>query len=127
MVKKSSGSSALENRLVRSDEITSEERERKIARSLARLDAMREEDIDLTDMPEVDFSTAQVGKFYRPVKDQVTLRIDRPVLEWFKANHDKYQTAINQVLLKHMRQQRHAELRRKLEEDEARDADVNQS
>ena len=50
-----------------------------------RIAAMSDEDIDLTEMPEwTDFSNAVRGKFYRPVKKQVTLRVDADVLEWFK-------------------------------------------
>lgn len=64
---------------------------------------MSEEDIDLSDMPEItDFSGFVPNPFYRPVKDQVTLRIDRDVLAWFKASNEKYQTAINAALREHM-------------------------
>lgn len=64
---------------------------------------MTDEDIDLSDMPEItDFSGFVRNPFYRPVKDQVTLRIDRDVLEWFKASNEKYQTAINAALRDHM-------------------------
>jgi uncharacterized protein (DUF4415 family) len=68
---------------------------------------MTDEDIDLSDMPEVtDFSRAVRGRFFRPVKDQVTLRIDRDVLSWFRYNHEKYQTAINEALREHMNRER---------------------
>lgn len=70
------------------------------------IDAIRDEDIDLSDMPETDFSHGVRGKFYRPVKDQVTLRIDRDVLAWFKATEEKYQTAINAALREHMERRR---------------------
>ena len=69
-----------------------------------RIAAMPDEDIDLTEMPEwTDFSNAVRGKFYRPVKKQVTLRVDGDVLEWFKAKQGGkrgYQTAINAALRK---------------------------
>lgn len=56
-------------------------------------------EIDFSDIPEViDWSNAIRGKFYRPVKRHVTLRLDADILEWFKHNHSKYQTAINKVL-----------------------------
>jgi uncharacterized protein (DUF4415 family) len=57
--------------------------------------------IDLTDpdAPEItDFTNFQQGKFYRPIKKQITLRVDADVLAWFKERSDKYQTLINQVL-----------------------------
>jgi uncharacterized protein (DUF4415 family) len=70
-----------------------------------------DEDIDLSDIPEWtadDFAKATRNPFYRPVKDQVTLRIDRYVLEWFRQNHPKYQTAINAALVEHIRRERTA-------------------
>lgn len=57
----------------------------------ARLDAMADEDIDLSDCPEVTpemFARAVVRK---PLNNQatVTLTLDRDVLDWFKAQGDK--------------------------------------
>ncbi len=70
---------------------------------LKHLAAMTDKDIDFSDIPEQpDWSDAVVGKFYRPVKRQVTLRIDADVLAWFKAQGGKYQTAVNAALRAHM-------------------------
>ena len=50
------------------------------------LAALPDTAIDTSDIPEItDWSGAEIGKFYRPVKQQVTLRIDADVLEWFKS------------------------------------------
>ena len=69
-----------------------------------RLAALSDDSIDLSDMPEVtDWSGWTRGKFYRPVKKQVTLRVDADLLEWFKAKQGGtrgYQTAINAALRK---------------------------
>jgi len=69
---------------------------------LDRLAAMPDEEIDLSDMPEVtDWSNAVRGKFFRPVKQQVTLRLDADVLHWFKTHAEGsrgYQTQINAAL-----------------------------
>lgn len=58
--------------------------------------------IDLSDMPEItDWSNAVRGKFYRPVKQQLTLRLDADVVHWFKTHADGergYQTKINAAL-----------------------------
>jgi uncharacterized protein (DUF4415 family) len=55
-------------------------------RDIAAIAAMRDEDIDLSDMPEiVDWSQAEVGKFYRPPKKVVTMRLDADVLDWLKS------------------------------------------
>jgi uncharacterized protein (DUF4415 family) len=62
---------------------------------------MRDEDIDLSDMPEVvDWSGAEMGKFYRPPKKSVTMRLDADVLEWLKGYGRGYQTRVN-FLLRH--------------------------
>lgn len=73
---------------------------------LAWLAAMSDEDIDFSDIPALDekfWANAVRGKFYRPVKKQVTLRLDADVIEWFKAKQGGargYQTAINAALRK---------------------------
>lgn len=66
-----------------------------------RLAAMPDGSIDLTDMPEkLDWSNAERGRFYRPVKQQLTLRLDADVVHWFKTHPQGggYQTRINQAL-----------------------------
>jgi len=76
---------------------------KKQAAELARLAALADRDIDTSDIPEItDWSKAVVGKFYRPVKKQVTLRIDADVLAWFKAHGGKYQSALNAALREHV-------------------------
>ena len=66
-----------------------------------------DEAIDLSDIPEVrDWSGAERGRFYRPVKQQLTLRLDADVVAWFK-RHARggrgYQTDINRALRDHVR------------------------
>ena len=66
-----------------------------------RLAALSDDTIDLSDMPErVDWSAAERGRFYRPVKQQLTLRLDADLVHWFKthAAGGGYQTRINQAL-----------------------------
>jgi uncharacterized protein (DUF4415 family) len=70
-------------------------------RDIAAIAAKRDEDIDLSDMPEVvDWSGAEIGKFYRPPKKPVTMRLDTDVIEWLKAYGKGYQTKAN-MLLRH--------------------------
>lgn len=76
---------------------------RDISAELAAIDAMREEDIDLSDAPEItDFSGFKRGMFYRPEKQTVTIRLDADVVAWFKGAEPKYQTAVNRVLREYM-------------------------
>ena len=68
-----------------------------------RLEAMKDDDIDLSDMPEVlDWSNAVRGKYYRPIKKPYSLRLDEDVVAWFKAKGDGYQTRINAALREYM-------------------------
>ena len=47
--------------------------------------ALAEEKIDTSDIPEIlDWSGAKRGLLYRPVKQQITLRLDADVIAWFK-------------------------------------------
>ena len=71
----------------------------RVEEQLEALAAMKDEDIDFSDIPEVrDFAGFERGKFFRPIKKPVTLRLDADVLEWFKRKHPKYQSAINTAL-----------------------------
>jgi len=54
---------------------------------------------DTSDIPEIrDWSHAAIGKFYRPVKEPVSLRLDADVLDWLKRQGPGYQTRINSLL-----------------------------
>ncbi len=74
---------------------------------LDRLRNMPDEEIDTSDAPEIlDWSGAVRGMFYRPVKQQITLRVDADVVAWFKEhageNGRGYQTEINKALREHV-------------------------
>jgi uncharacterized protein (DUF4415 family) len=61
--------------------------------------AKRDEDIDFSDAPPVlDWSGAEIGKFYRPRKQPVTMRLDADVIAWLKADGPGYQTKANGLL-----------------------------
>ena len=70
--------------------------------------ALPEDQIDTTDCPGrpiLDWSDARRGVFYRPVKQQITLRIDADIIAWFKASARDgrgYQTDINGALRNHV-------------------------
>ena len=68
---------------------------------LANLAAMREDEIDLSDMPELtsdQLADMQRGRFYKPVKKQITARVDADVLHWLKSKGKGYQTRMNDIL-----------------------------
>lgn len=59
---------------------------------------------ELRNIPEArDWEGAVRGRFYRPVKKAISLRLDADVLAWFKARSEKYQSKINEVLREYMR------------------------
>ena len=64
-----------------------------------------DEAIDTSDIPEIlDWTGARRGRLYRPVKQQITLRLDADVVSWFKASTPDgrgYQTEINRALRDH--------------------------
>ncbi|MGO9472997.1 MAG: BrnA antitoxin family protein [Rhodomicrobium sp.] len=66
------------------------------------LAALPDDEIDTSDIPEVrDWAGAKRGMFYRPIKRQLTLRIDADIVEWFKERSQDgkgYQTNINRAL-----------------------------
>ena len=66
---------------------------------LAALEAMPDDTIDTSDIaPVSDWSGARRGMLYRPVKQQLSLRLDADVVAWFKDAGDGYQTRINRAL-----------------------------
>src|SRR5260370_27067049 len=61
--------------------------------------AKRDEDIDFSDAPPVlDWRGAEIGKFYRPKKKPVTMRLDSDIIAWLKADGPGYQTKANWLL-----------------------------
>jgi uncharacterized protein (DUF4415 family) len=68
-------------------------------RDIRAIAAKRDEDIDFSDAPEfVDWSGAEIGKFCRPTKRPVTMRLDSDVIAWLKADGRGYQTKANWLL-----------------------------
>jgi uncharacterized protein (DUF4415 family) len=68
---------------------------------IAAIAAKKDRDIDLSEMPEVlDWSGAEIGKFYRPPKQPVTMRLDTDIIDWLKSYGRGYQTRVN-LLLRH--------------------------
>lgn len=66
---------------------------------VAELENMPDEDIDTSDIPELDEEWFAKAEWRPPVtKEQVTLRLDVDILRYFKAQGKGYQTRINAVL-----------------------------
>jgi uncharacterized protein (DUF4415 family) len=62
-------------------------------------------DIDYSDIPpmtEEQLKNAVRGRFYKPIKRQITARVDADVLEWLKSQGRGYQSRINAILRREM-------------------------
>lgn len=80
------------------------EADRRLLRALA---AKPDRGIDTSDIPELteeQMKHAVRGRFYRPVKKQITARVDADVLAWLKAQGKGYQSRINAILRREMLQ-----------------------
>ena len=77
-----------------------------------RVDALKDDRIDFSDTPELTpemFARAVVRRGLKPVprKEQLTIRVDSDVLEWYKKQGPGYQTRINALLRAYMREHPH--------------------
>jgi uncharacterized protein (DUF4415 family) len=71
----------------------------KTIKEIKTLASKDDKDIDTSDIPEItDWDSAVIGKFYRPIKKKLTIRLDADVVEWFKQHNTHYQSAINKAL-----------------------------
>jgi uncharacterized protein (DUF4415 family) len=77
-------------------------KERAIKSDLARVDKLRDEDIDYSDISELDDEVFAQPLVEWPRKAPITIRVDADVLDWFKQQGRGYQTRINQVLRRYM-------------------------
>ena len=103
MAKKESGSSRQEKRVPASVIFTSPLTDKQ-RRELQRLADRPDSQIDFSDAPERDpmASEVEIGRFYRPIKQLVSLRVVADVLNWFRGRGKKYQTYMNEVLRREM-------------------------
>ena len=73
---------------------------------LKRLRAMRDADIDFSDIPKLGKSFWKTARLVLPEpKDRLTIRVDHDVVEWLKKNGPGYQTRINAILRSYMEAQ----------------------
>jgi uncharacterized protein (DUF4415 family) len=74
-------------------------KKKSILSDLARIDRMKDADIDYSDIPPLDKSfLTRATVAWPPVKKQLTIRIDADVLEWLRGHGRGYQTRINRIL-----------------------------
>lgn len=102
MAKKRAALSRREKRVPGSAAFTNSMSKRELA-ELKKLARMPDSKIDFSDAPEATApARTLVGRFYRPVKQLISLRVDADVLAWFRGRGSRYQTYMNQVLRREM-------------------------
>lgn len=72
---------------------------------LSVLATLHDEGIDYSDIPELtdeQLKNAVRGKFYRPLKQQITARVDADVVDWLKSQGKGYQARMNAILRREM-------------------------
>jgi uncharacterized protein (DUF4415 family) len=72
---------------------------------IRKLRSKAEDEIDTSDIPELPpgaWKNAVRGKWYRPVKQAVSIRLDLDVLSWLKAKGSGYQTKVNGLVRERM-------------------------
>lgn len=80
--------------------------------ALKALEAIPEDQIDLSDIPEMteeEWRNARRINIYKPDWQDITLRLDRNVVDWFEENaenDDEAAKIINEVLVEHIRKVR---------------------
>jgi uncharacterized protein (DUF4415 family) len=70
-------------------------------RELAALAALPDDMIDYSDIPPLTerfWENAVRNPFYRPVKQQLTVRLDADVIAWLRRQGKGYQTRLNALL-----------------------------
>lgn len=72
---------------------------------LQALEAAPDTEIDFTDIPQLSdeqWAGRVQGRFYRPIKHQITARVDADVLDWLKSQGKGYQARMNAILRRAM-------------------------
>ena len=70
-------------------------------RHLDAMKALPDDQVNLADIPELtdeQLADMKHAAHYRPVKKQITIRVDADVLAWLKSHGKGYQSRINAIL-----------------------------
>jgi uncharacterized protein (DUF4415 family) len=63
-------------------------------------------DRDAPQLPPEYWENASIGKYYRPLKTQISFRVDNEVLDWLKSKGEGHLTRINEILRERMMAER---------------------
>ena len=74
-------------------------KEKSIESDLQHIDKLSDQDIDYSDIPELDEAFFKNSRVVTPPgKKQLTIRLDKDVLEWLQSQGKGYQSRINAIL-----------------------------
>jgi uncharacterized protein (DUF4415 family) len=69
----------------------------------AQLQALQDRTPDTIDIPEApEENWRHVRRFYKPIKEPISIRVDADILDWLRRKSERYQTEINRILRKEM-------------------------
>ena len=69
----------------------------------------RDRDLDDAEVPQLapgEWAKGTIGKYYRPLKSQISFRIDNDVLAWLKSKGNGHLSRINAILRERMDRER---------------------
>jgi len=84
-----------------------QKKQKNILKQLQELDKIQNDEIDYSDSDDLSKLDFQNFDFFENKKQQITLRIDNDILDFFKKMGKGYQTKINQVLREYKKQKHH--------------------
>jgi uncharacterized protein (DUF4415 family) len=73
---------------------------------LRALEGRQPDTADIPPAPERNWTSAERGRFFKPRKEAISLRIDMDVLDWLRQRSPRYQTEINRILRERMEGER---------------------
>jgi uncharacterized protein (DUF4415 family) len=65
-------------------------------------DRRLDDDPDAPQLPPDYWGKAVIGKYYRPLKTQISVRIDNEILDWLKSKGEGHLSRINEILRERM-------------------------
>ena len=69
------------------------------SKRLKEIQSIRDEDIDYSDIPELDDNFWKNARVMKPIaKQALSLRLDQDIVKWFKKQGKGYQSYMNNVL-----------------------------
>ena len=78
----------------------------KTRRAYRKRDRALDRDPDAPQLPPDYWANAAIGKYYRPLKTQISFRIDNEVLDWLKSQGEGHLSRINEILRERMTRER---------------------